>query len=52
MCSYIQQELKAEDHRSIYVVMMTGPTDYCQAFVMARSSGIIRSLKKNKAKPK
>lgn len=52
MCSYIQQELEAEDHRSIYVVMMTGPTDYCQAFVMARSSGMIRSLKKNKAKPK
>lgn len=29
-----------------------GPTDYCLAFVMARSSGIIKSLKKNKAKPK
>lgn len=29
-----------------------GPTDYCLAFVMARFSGIIKSLKKNKAKPK
>lgn len=46
--SSVQQELEAEGHRSIDVVMKKGRKDYHLAFVTARANGNIGSIKKTK----